>query len=142
MHLQFSAKFSEYFTPVSYTHLDVYKRQDVYSTSMSFIASKKLKLMKLLQEKEDDDTLLMLASFIHKRKRRATKEVFKRREEEGCFKILIERHLKRDEELFRQYCRLNYDQFDMVLSLVAEDLKPSTTRQCISAQQKLFLTLR
>nr|CAD7260148.1 unnamed protein product [Timema shepardi] len=37
---------------------------------------------------------------------------------------------------------LNYDQFDMVLGLVAEDLNPCTPRKCISAQQKLFLTLR
>ena len=54
----------------------------------------------------------------------------------------VSRKAQRDENLFRQYCRLNYGQFDMVLSLAAEDLKPSTTRQCISDQQKIFLPLR
>ena len=61
-------------------------------------------------QEEDDGTLLMLALFIHKRKNKATKDVFKSREE-VCFKILVERQFQRDDDLlFRQCCKLNYNQ--------------------------------
>lgn len=100
------------------------------------------KLIDLLKEEQDDDDLLLHYLLVIKRKRKPIKELYKSRTQEGSFNILIERHVKGDEELFRKFSRLNYDQFNFVLSLVHEDLKSHTTRKTITEEEKLFITLR
>ena len=99
-------------------------------------------MWELLEEEQDDDELLLYCLLVTKSKRKPIKKLYQARTHEGSFNILIERHLKTDEELFRRFCRLNYDQFNFVLSLVHEDLKSHTTRNTITAEEKLFITLR
>ena len=53
--------------------------------------------------------------------------IFKRRQEEGYFKMLINNHFLGDDVKFLQFFRLNELQFDFVLSLEKQDMKKSST---------------
>lgn len=93
----------------------------------------------LLEEEEDDDFLLLYAM---RKKRKLTMPLFKKRSQEGSYSVLIQNHLLGDERIFREYCRLNKSQFNFVLSLIKEEIKPKVLRVAITAEEKLFLTLR
>lgn len=72
-------------------------------------------------------------------------EMYRRRQAEGAFKILIEQHLTDNDTKFRQYVRLSPHLFYFVLSHVKVDLQRIATNcvsNPISAEQKLFLGLR
>ena len=93
----------------------------------------------LLEEEEDDDFLLY---YLHQKRRRSVLPMYRNRIYEGSFETLIKRHFNEDEKTFRNYCRLNKNQFNFVLSLIKKDLLPKTTRTVITPEEKLFLTLR
>lgn len=76
----------------------------------------------MLEEEEDDDLLLL-----HYFKQRSQIDpIFRNRNDEGFYRILIERHLKSDEEKFRKFCRFNKMQFNFVVSLIDDEIKPKT----------------
>ena len=50
--------------------------------------------------------------------RPSPKELFASRKEQGCQRILIERHLSKDEFMFRKFLRVNIAQFKFILSLI------------------------
>ncbi|XP_050311476.1 uncharacterized protein LOC126747037 [Anthonomus grandis grandis] len=104
---------------------------------MSDIAKQEL-LMRLLEdEEEDDDIILLLLSA----KRNKIDSFYTSRHAEGCFEILIKRHLNIKDAKFRKYCRLNKTQFRFVLSLIQNEIQPKK-QGSITAEEKLFLTLR
>ena len=49
--------------------------------------------------------------------------MFQKRKEEGFFSVLIEKHLLRDEKIFREFFRLSWEQFNYVLNLIEDDIK-------------------
>ncbi|XP_022906222.1 uncharacterized protein [Onthophagus taurus] len=100
---------------------------------------KTLAALILLEEEEDDDIRLLLSI------REDTSELYKSRNQEGYFEILIRNHLNADDEKFRSFFRLNKEQFNFVLNLVHADLKKQSTncvKNPISPEEKLALTLR
>lgn len=74
--------------------------------------------------------------------RKSVCEIFSSRENEGVFKILIEKHLLDDVVKFKEYFR--FTEFSFLVNLVQDDL---TTKQCnrvkkpITPAGKLSLTL-
>lgn len=95
---------------------------------------------KLLEEEEEDD--LVLYYYYKKIERAPINPLFQKRKNEGYFKLLITQHLRDDEDMFQKYCRLNKTQFYFVLSLIENELKPNSTGTVITAEEKLFITLR
>lgn len=96
----------------------------------------------LLQEEEEDDEVLVnkLTG-----KRKPHHDLFENRETEGFFNILINRRLTSDEVKFRQFFRLNREQFSFVTSLIGEDLRKEATyvvKNPITPEEKLAVTLR
>lgn len=110
---------------------------------MSDVPMKRQELIQqLLEDDEEDDDILIMLSTLPK-KRMKIDSIFTSREEEGCFQILIKRHLNYKEKKFRKYCRLNHKQFNFVLSLINQNIKPKRNgTSIITSAQKLFLTLR
>ncbi|XP_050517993.1 uncharacterized protein LOC126892490 [Diabrotica virgifera virgifera] len=96
-------------------------------------------MLYFLMEEEDDDDLLLLH---YKRKRKPTRSLFKNRQFEGSYSILIKKHLMANEDIFRSYCRLNKKQFNFIFSFIQDDINAKVTRNAISGEEKLFLTLR
>lgn len=94
-------------------------------------------LINILAEEEDDDLLLL-----YYENREPIDPIFKSRNEEGYYQILIQKHLYCDEKKFRKFCRLNKKQFNFVLSLIMKEIQPKTCKKSISPEEKLFLTLR
>lgn len=97
-------------------------------------------LKKIFEEEEDDDDLLLLYYYLSVRN--PIDPIYSSRKEQGLYKILIQEHLNYNDDKFREFCRFNKRQFNFILSLVDEELSPKTTRNCIGAEEKLFLTLR
>lgn len=96
----------------------------------------------LLRNEEIENELLM--NLIPK-KRKPFKSLFSTRKSEGFFKSLISGHLINDDEKFREFLRLNRDQFNYILSLVQEEITKKPTLRVpepISPEEKLALTLR
>lgn len=72
-------------------------------------------------------------------------DLFKARGTEGSFEILVSRHLKSNEEKFREYFRLTPLLFDYVLNHIRDDLsyKPyNRHKKPISPEQKLCILVR
>lgn len=96
----------------------------------------------LLEEEEEEEQFLKEILF---HKRCGMHKMFTKRREEGFFNVLINSHLKEDENKFREFFRLNPKQFDFVLSLIQDDIKKSGTNVVqypITEEEKLALTLR
>lgn len=74
----------------------------------------------LLLEEEECDQIISATSLPKNRK--PIHEVFKHRDSEGFYEILINRHLKNNNIKFREFFRLNCQQFDFVLSLIENQL--------------------
>lgn len=66
--------------------------------------------------------------------------MYKRRKEEGTYKMLILQHLVDNDTKFREYFRLTPSLFGKVLSHLTGDLK--FRRNSISPREKLCITLR
>ncbi|KAF0715451.1 protein ANTAGONIST OF LIKE HETEROCHROMATIN PROTEIN 1-like [Aphis craccivora] len=97
----------------------------------------------LLQEEEEDDEILLL--HLSEEKRKQHDPLFTKRSTEGYHEILINGHLKNNEIKFREFFRLNRNQFDFILNLVTDDLTLNPTffiRKPISPEEKLAVTLR
>ncbi|KAB0803040.1 hypothetical protein PPYR_00010 [Photinus pyralis] len=95
----------------------------------------------LYDEEEEEDLLLMSLC----KKNEKTKNMFLSRETEGCFQLLITRHLMDDDTKFQEYFRLTKHEFFGVHDIVSENLRtvPSSfVRRPISSCEKLALTLR
>lgn len=97
-------------------------------------------LLELIKEEEEDDDLLL--QYYLSLERASTNSIFLSRNEEGYYKILIQKHLNSDDEMFRDFCRFNKRQFKFILGVLNDELQPKTTRECINSEEKLFLTLR
>lgn len=95
--------------------------------------------IKRLLEDEDEDIIVLT---LPPEKRQKIDSLYTSRSNEGCFQLLIKRHLNYKDEKFRKYCRLNQKQFNFVLSLIYEDIRPKRNGSSITGEQKLFLTLR
>ena len=100
-----------------------------------------LKLL-LLHEAEEEEAIMQ---YILTNEKNEVHQMFLSRKTEGFFNILIEKHLWRDGKKFREFFRLNWDQFNNVLNLIEEDIKTSTSIKVpepITAAEKLAVTLR
>lgn len=78
-------------------------------------------------------------------RRAQIEEIYRSQRTEGCFKILIERHLIDNDTRFQAYFRLTPYLFDRVLSIVKVDLEKKSTNANplpLTPEQKLCLTLR
>lgn len=67
------------------------------------------------------------------------------RSREGCFNILVERHLIDNETRFRAYFRVSFELFNYILNFIKDDIKrrPSNrVKKPITPEEKLSLTLR
>lgn len=99
-------------------------------------------ILQLLEEEEEEFELF---SSLHSRKRKPVDNIYKFRESEGVFEILVNRHLNKNETKFREFFRINYKQFDFLVSLIEVELckEPSNRiKKPISVAEKLALTLR
>jgi hypothetical protein len=66
------------------------------------------------------------------------------RPEEGFFEILVNRHLIHDDKKFREFFRLNIDQFNYILQLIEKDITADSSNRHpypITTAEKLALTL-
>jgi len=79
----------------------------------------------LLVEKDDDDVLLW--SLLSEEKRKDHDTLFTNRSTEGHHEILINGHLKNIEIKFREFFRINRNQFDFILNLIRDDLTLNPT---------------
>lgn len=96
----------------------------------------------LRQEAAFEDELLLR---MIPKPRNAPNSIIATRETEGFFKKLIEGHLFNNEVKFREFFRVNREQFNFILSLVKDDLTKEPTMRVpvpISPDEKLAITLR
>jgi len=101
-------------------------------------------ILTLLLMDEDEDEVSLFSDLMPKEKK-PTDDIFKNRESEGFFEILINRHLINNHNKFREYFRINYEQFNFLLTLVEEKLtlQPSNRiKKPITPAEKLAVTLR
>jgi len=99
-------------------------------------------ILQLLEEEEEEFELF---SSLHSHKRKPVDNIYKVRESEGVFEILVNRHLNKNETKFREFFRINFKQFDFLVSLIEVELckEPSNRiKKPISVAEKLALTLR
>ncbi|PNF41935.1 hypothetical protein B7P43_G14653 [Cryptotermes secundus] len=97
----------------------------------------------MLEEEEDDEILHLILS--ENGGSRSVHDLFKARAEEELNSILINRHLMKGERKFREFFRLNIQQFNYVLKLVEDKIRCQScnrVRHPITPAQKLAVTLR
>jgi len=100
-------------------------------------------ICEILREEEDFEDELLLRMIPEQRN--SFNSLVSTRKTEEFFKQLIEGHLFNNDIKFREFFRINKEQFYFILSLVKKDLtKESTMRvpEPISVDEKLALTLR
>lgn len=91
----------------------------------------------------DDDIDILAAQASDNREQGC--ELFKRRETEGSYTLLVRNHLIDSEVKFKEYFRLSRDQFSYLAEFVKKDcaVEPSNrVRNPISPEMKLAVTLR
>ncbi|KAG8221862.1 hypothetical protein J437_LFUL003238, partial [Ladona fulva] len=96
-------------------------------------------LYNYLEDEEEDETLLATMM------RNSSNEIYRRRNSQGTFKILIQGHLFDDEEKFRQYFRVSRGLFSRILSAIKEDIIKDPCNRVIkpiTPTEKLCVTLR
>ncbi|CAH0563043.1 unnamed protein product [Brassicogethes aeneus] len=102
--------------------------------------NKKSFLALFLEEEEDDDLVLLTLD-----DRGEISGLLKRKRVKGTFNVLIENHLKANDQKFKEYFRLNKMQFQQVLNIIRPEIETPPNRfvqQPISAYEKLAVTLR
>lgn len=102
-----------------------------------------LDLIMMELREEEEEGVFIISTLL--KKRRSESELFKTRESEGCFKLLITNHLDDNELKFKEYFRLTKNQFIFILNLIKDDvaLLPSfRVKRPISAAEKLALCIR
>lgn len=89
----------------------------------------------------DDDLFLLLS--LCKRKRKWVHDVNLKRTKFGEFHHLI-KQLREDEVKFKDYFRMNTNQFDHLLSLIKDDIEKKSLnyRESITAVERLAVCLR
>lgn len=100
-------------------------------------------ICEILREEEDFEDELLLRMIPEQRN--SFNSIVSTRKTEGFFKQLIEGHLFNNDTKFREFFRINKEQFYFILSLVKKDLTKEPTMRVpepISADEKLALTLR
>jgi len=100
-------------------------------------------ICEILREEEDFEDELLLRMIPEQRN--AFNSIVSTRKIEGFFKQLIEGHLLNNDAKFREFFRVNKEQFYFILSLVKKYLTKEPTMRVpepISADEKLALTLR
>ncbi|KAL4123037.1 hypothetical protein QTP88_015269 [Uroleucon formosanum] len=107
------------------------------------ILNNNLMICKILRQEAafEDELLLRMIP----KSRNAPNSIIVTRETEGFFKKLIEGHLFNNEVKFREFFRVNREQFNFILSLVKYDLTKEPTMRVpvpISPDEKLAITLR
>lgn len=75
-------------------------------------------------EEAEDDTVLL--SLIHI-KRRKVHNMFVPKRTEGCFIMLMRKHLIDDKTKFREYFRLTRYQYNELLNLVSADIEKTSS---------------
>lgn len=103
-------------------------------------------LRKAILEDDDEDLFLILLLFCSDI-RSDVKDIFKNRNSEGSYEILIKRYLMDDETLFVTYFRLSKNLFYKVVNLIKDDISlprrfGGSKQKILSAEQKLCITLR
>lgn len=96
-----------------------------------------------LEEIEEEE--LLLENLIEEQRNATEHPLFLSRPEEGFFSILINRHLIHDDKKFRDFFRLNVDQFNYILDLIKNDITTDSSNRHpypITAAEKLAVTLR
>lgn len=92
----------------------------------------------------DEDEVSLLSDLTPKEKK-STDDIFKNRKSERFFGILINRHLINNHNKFREYFRINYEEFNFLVTLVEEKLtsQPSNRiKKPITPAEKLAVTLK
>lgn len=85
----------------------------------------------------------LISDFVHTRK--SCSQLFKDRDEEGAYNILVKRHLMTDDLKFKEFFRLKREQFSKIADLIREDVTLQPThrvKETLSAEMKLAVTLR
>ena len=109
----------------------------------SYILNNNNILLTLMLEEEEEDTIILANSLPKKRK--PIDEMFKLWDSEGFYEVLINRHLKNNDIKFREFFRINDQQFDFLLSLIENQLILEPTNRVkkpITPAEKLAVTLR
>jgi len=100
-------------------------------------------ILNLIQDELEENELLF--SYLIPKKRKSIDSLFLNLESEGYFNILINRHLFENDIKFREFFRINREQFNFLLSLIEVELTklPSMrVKDPISAAEKLAITIR
>lgn len=87
----------------------------------------------------------MMKIFLSKTKKKSNRRYVQVSRYRRFYEVLINRHLKNNNIKFREFFRVNIQQFDFLLSLVENDitLPPSNrNKKPISPAEKLAITLR
>jgi len=111
----------------------------------SYIYNNNNILLTLLLEEEEEEEDLIIGATSFPKNRKPIHEKFKYRDSEGFYEILINRHLKNNNIQFREFFRLNCQQFDVLISLVENQLVLQPTNRIkkpITPAEKLAVTLR
>lgn len=99
-------------------------------------------IRELLEEEAFEDELIFN---LIKKKRKPPHNLFSMRESEGFFNKLINEHLVTDNNKFRDFFRVNQQQFHFILSFVKDELTKEPTQRVprpILPDEKLAVTLR
>jgi hypothetical protein len=102
---------------------------------------KALVALMLLDEIEDDYDILPLLVRTHEDRN----VIYKNRQTEGCYDILIRRHLLDNETKFKRFFRVSRDQFFYLVNLIESDFKINPSNRDprpLTAEMKLAVTLR
>lgn len=97
----------------------------------------------LLDDFEDDVFTLLEANLL--RGRRKTHAIYKQREREGAYTILIQNHLMSDDDKFIKYFRVTPRVFQTILHHIRDEISTKASNRVqnpITAEQKLCLALR
>jgi len=108
-------------------------------------SQKKKMLIKLLLLEEINEEEAIIEHSIKICNTKKIHNLFLTRKIEGFYSILIEKHLFEDEQKFREFFRLSWDQFNFVLNIIEEDIKTNPynrVKQPITPAEKLSITLR
>jgi len=100
-------------------------------------------ILNLLQDELEENELLF--SYLMPKKRKSIDSLFLNRESEGYFNILINRFLFENDIKFREFFRINREQFNFLLSLIEVEntkLPSMRVKHPISAAEKLAITIR
>ncbi|KAK9710491.1 hypothetical protein QE152_g25987 [Popillia japonica] len=92
------------------------------------VKKKALAMMMLVEMQDIEDEMDLVVAYSLST-RGECKDMYKERENEGVFKILVQKHLIDNETKFKQYFRVTRDQFFNLLDLIKNDLHVNPTNR-------------